>query len=151
PLVGAGAACILYFFLVSGLLAGSMFPKLGEEGTRPVPTAATPAVASERPATSPLASATGLTARDLALLVVWCFIAGFSEQLVPTLVTRTENRLGGQGMAPERFRPGAGDTAGAGDTPIAGGPAGDKKAPAPTASAPAATTPAGGAAKSTPS
>src|SRR5262249_43274161 len=64
PLVGAGAACILYFFLVSGLLAGSMFPKLGEEGTRPVPTAATPPVASERPATSPLASATGLTARD---------------------------------------------------------------------------------------
>ena len=137
PLVGAGAACILYFFLVSGLLGGSMFPRLGEEGSRPVPTAAA-ATAPEGSPTSPLASATRLTARDLALLVVWCFIAGFSEQLVPTLITRTENRLAGQGMGSERFKPGAGDALGNGDAP-ATAVDGDKKARVATTSAPTAT------------
>ncbi|MGH9579139.1 MAG: hypothetical protein ACRD3R_17005, partial [Terriglobales bacterium] len=34
-----------------------------------------------------------LGATDVALMIVWCFLAGFSEQLVPKLLTNTENKL----------------------------------------------------------
>jgi hypothetical protein len=84
PLIGVGAACILYFFLVSGLLGGAAFPAL-----KPDP-------------------ALGLTPKDLALLIVWCFIAGFSERLVPALLAKTEGRATGQsGLDPDRFKPGS--------------------------------------------
>lgn len=66
PLIGVGAALILFFFLESELLAGEAFPSLDEH-------------ASPR-------------GKELALLLVWCFIAGFSEKLVPNLLARTERR-----------------------------------------------------------
>lgn len=66
PLIGVGAALILYFFLQSGLLSGEAFPKI--------------------------TGATLLSTKDLAMLVVWCFVAGFSEKLVPDLLARTESR-----------------------------------------------------------
>lgn len=85
PLIGVGAACILYFFLVSGLLGGAAFPTL-----KPDP-------------------ALGLTPRDLALLIVWCFIAGFSERLVPALLAKTEGRATGpSGLDPDRYKPDSG-------------------------------------------
>lgn len=142
PLVGAGAACILYFFLVSGLLAGSMFPRLSVDSP-PSPAAAvsSPGTGTEPPASvenrsSGIASSAlvnrsnNVTGKDLALLVVWCFIAGFSEQLVPTLVGKTEGRLNGQSLGPERFKPGAADGAGPGDQPRSNGGTSDKKQPA---------------------
>lgn len=145
PLVGAGAACILYFFLVSGLLGGSMFPNLGEEAARPATATVTPAGAGAEPvataekdrapSSAPIKSANSVTAKDLALLVVWCFIAGFSEQLVPTLITKTEDRLSSQSLGSERFRPGGGDGPGAGDTPKGGGGGGETKQAAGSASA----------------
>lgn len=64
-LVGFGAALILYFFMKSGLLRGDMFPS--EKGLEPV-----------------------IAAVDLGKLVIWCFLAGFSEKLVPNLLSRTE-------------------------------------------------------------
>jgi len=82
PLIGVGAACILYFFLVSGVLGGTAFPSL-----KPDP-------------------ALGLAPKDLALLIVWCFIAGFSERLVPALLAKTEERVTGKsGIDPDRFKP----------------------------------------------
>lgn len=65
-LVGAGAACVLFLFFCSGILSGKVFPNIAGE------------------ANAPLAPAT------VALLIIWCFIAGFSEKLVPSLLASTE-------------------------------------------------------------
>jgi hypothetical protein len=66
---GFGAASILYFFFNSGLLEGSLWPKLdGIKFSSPVPS------------------------RDLCLLVIWSFVAGFSENFVPNILVKTEQR-----------------------------------------------------------
>ena len=80
-LIGAGAASVLYFFFVSGLVSGSAFPDLK---------AAT--------------SSTDWQLNTFALLVVWCFIAGFSERLIPGLLAKTEGRLE-TSPASDRYRP----------------------------------------------
>jgi hypothetical protein len=67
-LIGVGAGLVLYLFLTSGLLEGSLFPVL--EGT-----------------------GGALALRDFALLVIWAVVAGFSETLVPDLLTSTESRV----------------------------------------------------------
>jgi hypothetical protein len=183
--IGAGAACILFFFLLSGLLAGSAFPSLVRRGvvdartptagtTSPGGTSTTPSASSSTPptgtsttSTSPTstpptgtpaapsvpgakpqegASTPGGPARaetakappaattdgssslvttqsasraddnslptaELALLIVWCFIAGFSEQLIPGLLATTEGRAAGPvPSTTDRFRPTTGAT-----------------------------------------
>jgi hypothetical protein len=94
-LIGTGAGCILYFFLRSGLLGGSAFPALTTLDTADV-----------------------VPRKDLALLIIWCFIAGFSEKLVPSILEKTEARAGSTAPAePDRFRPGPnGGASGAGAT-----------------------------------
>jgi hypothetical protein len=114
PLIGVGAACILYFFLVSGLLGGAAFPTLkSDEGAtdqKPVAQADGPAT-SEKVAKNPSGDSRTppISRKDLALLIVWCFIAGFSERLVPALLAKTEARAVGQPRPdPDRFRPDSG-------------------------------------------
>jgi hypothetical protein len=85
-LIGAGAASILFFFFVSGLM------------TSLVSGAAVPNLTVDALKTDWL--------RNLALLVVWCFVAGFSERLIPDLITRTEGKFDGRSTS-ERFRPDA--------------------------------------------
>jgi hypothetical protein len=83
-LIGTGAGCVLYFFLRSGLLGGSAFPQL-----------------------TTLDTAAEVPRKDLALLIIWCFIAGFSEKLVPSILEKTESRAGSTAPAEsDRFRPG---------------------------------------------
>jgi hypothetical protein len=95
PLIGVGAASILYFFLVSGLLMGPAFPLLV-----PVPHD----IADGQVATDPHPAL--LPPKDMALLIVWCFLAGFSERLVPSLLTKTEDRASGPTDS-DRFKPDA--------------------------------------------
>ena len=80
PLIGVGAACILYFFLTSGLLGGAAFPNLALDQS------AGASVAADGPG-----SAVQVARRELALLIVWCFLAGFSERLVPALLAKAED------------------------------------------------------------
>jgi hypothetical protein len=83
-LIGTGAGSALYFFLRS-LLAGSAFPQL-----------------------TTLDPAAVVSFKDLALLIIWCFIAGFSEKLVPSILEKTEARAATTGRAEsDRFRPGS--------------------------------------------
>lgn len=73
--VGLGGAAILYFFFESGLLEGSLWPKL------------------EALAYQPLGSGALLVPnQDLCLLVIWCFLGGFSETLVPNILIKTEEK-----------------------------------------------------------
>ena len=135
-LIGAGGACILYFFFVAGLVSGAAFPDL--KGARAVQIAsAQRAASSAQPAANaqpaPIAQpapnappAPGTQAADsppaatepltpaptnnqpleaFALLVVWCFLAGFSERLIPGLLAKTEGKLDPPSSTPDRYRP----------------------------------------------
>jgi uncharacterized integral membrane protein len=76
--VGLGAAVILYFFFESGLLEGSLWPDLQKlafnnlESTR--------------------SAGVDVPNQHWCLLVIWCFLAGFSETLVPNILKRTEEK-----------------------------------------------------------
>jgi hypothetical protein len=72
--VGVGAAVLLYFFFESGLLEGSLWPELDKLG---------------------FAAVQGgdgffVPNRHWCLLVIWCFIGGFSESFVPSILQKTE-------------------------------------------------------------
>jgi hypothetical protein len=89
-IVGIGAATILYFFFKSGLLQGSIWPDLKGLGFELIATdeANTAFKISKDPKIIP--------AQDFALLIVWSFIAGYSQTLVPNLLLQTEGRAGAE-------------------------------------------------------
>lgn len=78
--VGLGAAMILYFIFDSQVLGvGSLTPNLKAVGFEP-------ADASQ----APVAIGALSPNKDLSLLMLWSFIAGFSEVLVPSILRQTE-------------------------------------------------------------
>ncbi|MEX2520270.1 MAG: hypothetical protein WD969_13170, partial [Paracoccaceae bacterium] len=83
--VGIGAAMILYFVFETEFLGqGSLTPKLTEVGFS----------VSLQP-TALFTSIGGLSPnRDLSLLMLWSFVAGFSEVLVPSILRQTESAAG---------------------------------------------------------
>lgn len=77
-LVGTGAAAILYFFFESEIVSGSLWPDLNSIGTTPLKVG------------EGVDGARTVPNKDLALLVVWSFLAGYSQTLVPNLLLKTE-------------------------------------------------------------
>jgi len=72
-ITGFGAGLIFFYFLQSGLLSGVAFPDFS----------------IDTDATSEL----NLDVKSIALIVIWCFLSGFSEKLVPTILSKTEGQL----------------------------------------------------------
>lgn len=85
-MIGILGALVVYFFLQSGLVEGNVFPKFNELGMKAI---SSPGGSDNWPTRLLLPSG------SLALLIVWSFIAGFSESLVPTILSNTERQLGG--------------------------------------------------------
>jgi hypothetical protein len=86
--VGATGAVVVYYFLLSGVIGGGLFPDFQRIGLHQLqfkdPDAGEDAVALRLV----------LPNAQLALLVVWGFLAGFSERLVPSILQTTEASLG---------------------------------------------------------
>ncbi|MBP6777698.1 MAG: hypothetical protein KA151_10640 [Piscinibacter sp.] len=82
--IGAGAGLILYYVMESGLIEGKILPDIAQ------------VVAFIRDGES-----AGAGAANAALLILWCFISGFSEHFVPNVLARTEAQFDQPGGASE--------------------------------------------------
>jgi len=88
--VGMCGALIVYFFLRSGIVSGAVFPVFESISIEEIVRESKPGSGSP---TSFVAPTFLVPSKDLALLMVWSFIAGFSEALVPTILARTAEQL----------------------------------------------------------
>ena len=81
-LVGIGGALIIYFFFESGLLEGSIWPDLTLLNFVMLKECCEDGVQWRVPN------------KDLSLLVIWSFLAGYSQTLVPSILVKTEAKAG---------------------------------------------------------
>jgi hypothetical protein len=84
--VGLCGALVAYIFLRSGIAEGALFPKFGAIRIELVTVGGNDAVPA-------VAMAFAMPSKDLALLTFWCFLAGFSETLVPSILKSNEQKL----------------------------------------------------------
>jgi len=91
-IVGMCGAVIVYFFLQSGIISGSVIPDFHDVGIHSFTWPGTVQGHSDS-SDNPIMWCIVLPDRALALLVVWCFLAGFSERLVPNILTSTEKKM----------------------------------------------------------
>jgi len=80
--VGVCGAALLYFFLHAGIIGGPFIPDFNKFAMQLTP---------ETPEQYPRLL---MVNNQLALLIVWSFLAGFSERLVPSVLATTESKLG---------------------------------------------------------
>jgi hypothetical protein len=88
--IGMSGALIVYFFLRSGLIQGNLFPKFEDFGIDHSFFPETAAAGTKDLFRVELAH----PSHALALLIIWSFIAGFSERFVPGILTATETSIG---------------------------------------------------------
>lgn len=109
PLYGAIFAILLYVLFTAGILKGSVFPEIqsdkeAQQAQKPCPpcsqeqagatTTAPESASTEGPAKSgrdgylPFSDTAPVGTKDYALLVIWSFIGGFAERLVPDTLNR---------------------------------------------------------------
>jgi hypothetical protein len=108
PLYGAIFATLMFILFAAGILRGSVFPKIETVGSDTTQAAVATQTAAANPSASPTPTPTPSetpTARVLqvkdflketgpkdgvsfALLMIWSFIAGFAERLVPDTLNR---------------------------------------------------------------
>lgn len=88
--IGTVAAIIVYFFVGSGLIEGSVVPDIRQLTSSSSPPASTPEPFLTWLGTE---SKVFVPGKNFALLVIWSFLAGFSEQLVPNLLNNTAGRI----------------------------------------------------------
>jgi hypothetical protein len=81
-LVGIGGALIIYFFFESGLLEGSIWPDLAMLNYEKLEKCCEDGAQWRIPN------------KDLSLLVIWSFLAGYSQTLVPSILVKTETKAG---------------------------------------------------------
>ncbi len=100
--IGAGGGLLMYFFIKAGMLDGGIMPDFSvPPDLAKAVRAFLDASAGNNPElikTTRLELSNQITTRDLnvvPLLTVWAFIAGFSEKLVPGLLSRTSARIPG--------------------------------------------------------
>ena len=86
--IGVLGALVVFFFLQSGLVQGKVFPNFSELSMTSVHFSSAVGEQLRWPTRLLLPSA------DLALLIMWSFLAGFSESLVPTVLSGTERQFG---------------------------------------------------------
>jgi hypothetical protein len=90
--VGVCGALIVYFFLRSEFVSGPLFPNFVDVAIR--------YVVIDADKTNSVGMTFVMPSKDLALLTFWCFLAGFSEALVPSILASTEKQLSEAGTAP---------------------------------------------------
>lgn len=88
--VGMCGALVVFFFLRSGIVSGNLFPVFDELSLRE----GTVSLFDKSKDATVTAVRSILPSPSLALLAIWCFLAGFSERLVPSILSTTEQTLG---------------------------------------------------------
>ena len=83
PVYGGVFAMVLYLAFLGGIIEGAMFPRFS------VPEFAVPP--SSQDMKNLFTSTYPTTGVDLAKLIFWTFIAGFSERFVPQIISKTTN------------------------------------------------------------
>ena len=92
PLTGAVFAVLLYVMFGAGMLEGALFPKIVSAS------GAVPSGLSFSTFSKAIGPATGA---DWCKLLVWSFLAGFAERLVPDTLDRITARAGAKAATPK--------------------------------------------------
>ena len=107
--IGVCGAALVFFFLHSGIITGPLVPdinKFSVELIREAPHYRSYVEQVTHLFDPPSYPRLLIANKDLALLIVWGFFAGFSERLLPSILASTEGKLpgiaGGQGAGAKK-------------------------------------------------